>query len=69
MKIVQRYGYQKVTCPKCSSVLEICADDIEFDESGHIGYYYYCPVCKNHVTLRTGDVPKKWIEVVDEKYD
>ncbi len=66
MRIIQQYGRRQITCPKCSSILEVCADDVELDESGHImGYYCTCPVCKNPIPL---EIDVRWIKVVEAKY-
>ena len=61
MKIlVDNYSNQtaKVTCPKCSSVLEIDKNDVKYDMDRDV--YVVCPLCKQNFYLKT-DTARKLI--------
>lgn len=46
----------EVTCPKCSSVLEIDKSDVKSDLDGDV--YIVCPLCKQIFYLRKETVKK-----------
>ena len=59
MKIlVDKYSNRtaEVTCPKCSSVLEIDKDDVKYDMDRDA--YVACPLCKKTFHLK-GEIVKK----------
>ena len=59
MKIlVDNYSNQtaEVTCPRCSSVLEIDKSDVKYDMDRDV--YVVCPLCKKNFYLQTETAKK-----------
>lgn len=70
MKVLRKYGTNKITCPHCSSLLEIEVTDVSGDDCGVLHHYngedcwVYCGVCKELIPIFSKTLPEEWLSKI-----